>query len=68
MLRGSTVPLPIINCIGAAREPSLRELCAVADHIRTDLGGPAMSHLPERTAKLLSLRAAHAALIGSVLA
>lgn len=67
-----TIPPAIIDCIANARQPSEQELCAVADHIRTDLlgwkcddqgmaaeiSGPAM--------RSMSFRAARAALIGCI--
>ncbi len=69
MITGRTIPTAIIDCIAHAREPGVRELCAVADHIRSDLDGDRAdgakpAKIPEAAARLLSLRAAHAALIG----
>ncbi len=59
------IPRPVVDCIAAAREPSWRELRAVADYIRTDLSTWKRSTLSDKTAQLLSLRAAKAAMTGS---
>lgn len=69
MFTGRTIPSAIIDCIAHAREPGVRDLCAVADHIRSDLRGRASeaakpATLSEAAARLLSMRAAHAALTG----
>lgn len=69
MITGRTIPTAIVDCIAHAREPGVRELCAVADHIRSDLrghaaGGAKPGKTPDAAARLLSLRAAHAALTG----
>lgn len=70
MTPGSTIPRPIVDCIAHGREPSVRELCAVAAHIRADLQGrkdkPNPTRDSEPAARLLGLRAAHAALTGCV--
>jgi hypothetical protein len=69
MSTGPTIPHPIIDCIAHARAPDVREFCRVAEHIRTDLGarGIASRDSPTFTqaaVRLLSFRAAHAALTG----
>jgi hypothetical protein len=68
MFPGSTIPQPIVDCIAHGREPSIRELCAVAAHIRADLRGrkdkPHLTSVSEPAARLLGFRAAHAALTG----
>jgi hypothetical protein len=66
---GQTIPTAIVECIAHAREPEVRELCTVADHIRSDLhghvaGGAKLTKMPDAAARLLSLRAAHVALTG----
>lgn len=69
MFTGRTIPSAVIDCIAHAREPGVRDLCAVADHIRSDLRGrPAGAARPatisEAAARRLSMRAAHVALTG----
>ncbi len=69
MSTGPTIPPAIIDCIVHARAPDVREFCMVAEHIQADLrgGGAAAgrsSKFPKAAARLLSFRAAHAALTG----
>jgi len=69
MSSGPTIPPPIVDCIAHAREPDVRELCAVADHIRADLrsrrvGTGGALTIPDEAMRLVSFRAAHAALTG----
>lgn len=71
MITGRTIPTAIIDCIAHAREPCVRELYTVADHIRSDLrghtaGATKAAKIPDAAARLLCLHAARAALTGCV--
>lgn len=64
------MPSEIIECMSAGRQPSVGELFRVATRIRADFEGQRASFawarpLDEKEARLLCLRAAHAALCGS---
>lgn len=67
MSTGPTIPHPIIDCIAHARAPDVREFRLVAEHIHGDLRGRAAaecSTIAGGVPRLLSFRAAHAALTG----
>lgn len=71
MTTGWTIPRAIVDCIAQAREPSVQELCVVAEHIRADLLGRHDRHgaavkAADPAARVMSFRAAHAALMGGV--
>lgn len=69
MTVGSTIPRPIVDCITHGREPSVKELCAVAARIRSDVSGrrdkSGSTGLSDSAARLIGFGAAHAALTGS---
>lgn len=59
----------VVDCIAQGRPPSVNELYRVAEHIRSDLRGarPAFAWgetEPDNIERLLTLRVAHAALVG----
>jgi hypothetical protein len=69
MSSGPTIPHPVIDCIAHDRQPNVREFRAVAEHIRSDLRGrgadaPKALAMPEPAIRVMSYRAAHAALTG----
>ena len=61
-----TIPREIVDCIAQAREPSAEDIHKVADHILSDIVGTAhwLNHRPLDRPRLLSFRAARAALTG----
>jgi len=66
----TTIAPEVIACIAEGRQPTVHELQRVADRIQADLAGvgPAFAWGDagsDSSAHLLSVRAAHAALIGA---
>ena len=68
LILGSTIPRRVVDCIAHGREPSVQELCAVAEHIRSDVKGRRdksdSTGFSDCAARLIGFRAAHAALTG----
>ncbi len=66
----TTIAPEMIDCIAEGRSPSAEELFRVADHIWTDLRGPRSAFswgelTQDSSERLLTLRAAQAALAGT---
>jgi len=63
----TTIPQEIIDCIAHDREPRVRDLKKVADHIRADIRGNRagdQGSRDDRLERMMSLRAAVAAMAG----